>query len=181
MSYVKITNGSVTTYPYSVGQLRRDNSNVSFPRNIPTEVMNRYGMYSVTLDDVPDYNPLTHKVVTATTPTRNIIRMMTEEDATDPVTGEVDTDLVGTPLYGNQWVIAHSVVSLTEDEITANNTATADLNRYKRNNKLAETDFYALSDVTMSSAMTTYRQALRDLPDHSNWPNLQDSDWPTKP
>ena len=30
--------------------------------------------------------------------------------------------------------------------------------------KLQETDFYALSDVTMSDAMTTYRQALRDIP-----------------
>jgi len=57
----------------------------------------------------------------------------------------------------------------------------AESNRSKRNNLLSKTDFYALSDVTMSSAMTTYRQALRDLPDHSNWPNLQDSDWPTKP
>jgi len=59
------------------------------------------------------------------------------------------------------------------------NTATT--NRATRNAKLAETDFYALSDVTMSSEMTTYRQALRDLPDHSNWPNLEDVDWPTKP
>ena len=35
--------------------------------------------------------------------------------------------------------------------------------RVKRNILLAETDFYALSDVTMSEAMTTYRQELRDL------------------
>ena len=35
----------------------------------------------------------------------------------------------------------------------------------KRNGLLAETDFYALSDVTMSDDMKTYRQALRDLPD----------------
>ena len=35
--------------------------------------------------------------------------------------------------------------------------------RVKRNAKLAETDFYALSDVTMSAGMTTYRQELRDL------------------
>lgn len=53
--------------------------------------------------------------------------------------------------------------------------------RVTRNAKLAETDFYALSDVTMSSEMTTYRQALRDLPTHDNWPNLNDADWPTKP
>ena len=54
-------------------------------------------------------------------------------------------------------------------------------NRSTRDSKLAETDFYALSDVTMSSDMTTYRQALRDLPTHDNWPNLEDADWPTKP
>ena len=35
--------------------------------------------------------------------------------------------------------------------------------RAKRNKLLAETDFYALSDVTMSSEMEPYRQELRDL------------------
>jgi len=37
--------------------------------------------------------------------------------------------------------------------------------RSKRNRLLAETDFYALSDVTMSDDMKTYRQDLRDLPE----------------
>jgi hypothetical protein len=50
--------------------------------------------------------------------------------------------------------------------------------REKRNALLAETDFYALSDVTMPDAMKTYRQALRDLPMHKDWPNV---DFPTKP
>ena len=59
------------------------------------------------------------------------------------------------------------------------NTATS--NRSTRDSKLAETDWHGMSDVTMSSDMTTYRQALRDLPTHSNWPNLEDADWPTKP
>ena len=36
--------------------------------------------------------------------------------------------------------------------------------RGDRNRRLSSTDFYALSDVTMSQAMTDYRQALRDLP-----------------
>jgi len=40
--------------------------------------------------------------------------------------------------------------------------AMADL-RYKRNNLLKETDFHGMSDRTMSSDMTTYRQELRDL------------------
>ena len=35
--------------------------------------------------------------------------------------------------------------------------------RFKRNAKLAETDFHGLSDNTMSAGMTTYRQELRDL------------------
>ena len=60
--------------------------------------------------------------------------------------------------------------------------------RIERNIRLAETDFYALSDVTMSSYMTTYRQALRDLP--SNYTvndssklaeDLSNLNWPTKP
>ena len=59
------------------------------------------------------------------------------------------------------------------------NTATS--NRSTRDSKLADTDWHGMSDVTMSSDMTTYRQALRDLPTHSTWPNLEDADWPTKP
>lgn len=53
--------------------------------------------------------------------------------------------------------------------------------RRERNRLLAETDHYGLSDVTMSAAMTTYRQALRDITTHADWPNLGDDDWPTKP
>ena len=54
--------------------------------------------------------------------------------------------------------------------------------RSRRDGLLSETDFYALSDVTMADDMKTYRQALRDITAHSNFPhNLTDDDWPTKP
>ena len=53
--------------------------------------------------------------------------------------------------------------------------------RRKRNNLLVETDWMSGTDVTMPNNWKTYRQALRDLSTHSNWPNLEDSDWPTKP
>ena len=53
--------------------------------------------------------------------------------------------------------------------------------RSTRDRKLSETDWTALSDVTMADNMKAYRQALRDLPDHKNWPNLEEDDWPTKP
>ena len=58
---------------------------------------------------------------------------------------------------------------------------TATNHRNTRDSKLAETDWTAMSDVTMADNMKTYRQALRDLPTHKNWPDLEDADWPTKP
>ena len=57
----------------------------------------------------------------------------------------------------------------------------AETNRTERNTRLTETDYFALTDVTMDAAMTTYRQQLRDITDHANWPNLSEDDWPTKP
>ena len=53
--------------------------------------------------------------------------------------------------------------------------------RTQRDGLLAETDWMALSDVTMSAEMATYRQALRDITDHANFPHLDEADWPTKP
>ena len=59
--------------------------------------------------------------------------------------------------------------------------ALADM-RTRRTRLLAETDFYALSDVTMSSDMTTYRQALRDLPAGKDTVSkCENATWPTKP
>jgi hypothetical protein len=59
--------------------------------------------------------------------------------------------------------------------------ALADL-RAKRNRLLAETDYYALSDVTMSDDMKTYRQNLRDLPAGKDTvAKCEGATWPTKP
>ena len=54
--------------------------------------------------------------------------------------------------------------------------------RERRNRLLAETDFYGNSDVTMSDDMTTYRQALRDLPAGKDTvEKCENATWPTKP
>ncbi len=53
--------------------------------------------------------------------------------------------------------------------------------RAERDRRLAETDWMANSDVTMSSAWTTYRQALRDVPAQDGVTGLDDVTWPTKP
>jgi len=67
-------------------------------------------------------------------------------------------------------------IPMTEAEITARKAEEAEWDnnnspfslameslRLRRNNLLAETDFHGMSDRTMSSDMTTYRQELRDL------------------
>ena len=84
-------------------------------------------------------------------------------------------------------------VQLTSDEETArdneeaawaageNARALAGMRR-DRDRLIAETDFYALSDVTMSSDMATYRQALRDLPSgKTTKAHVDGATWPTKP
>ena len=54
--------------------------------------------------------------------------------------------------------------------------------REDRNRLLVDTDFYALSDVTMADAMTTYRQDLRDLPSgKTTKAHVDAATWPTKP
>ena len=96
------------------------------------------------------------------------------------------------PYLDGGKVCTRRVVDLSADEqaaiVTASNDAAAKRNRAERDRRLAETDYLALSDVTMSDAMTTYRQALRDITTHANWPNLaypdmdgSGGDWPTKP
>ena len=94
------------------------------------------------------------------------------------------------PRYHN---INGNVVQFTAEEETARDAeeaawangtlarAQASLRR-ERNRRLAETDFYALSDVTMSSDMQTYRQNLRDLPSGKDTVEKCDNvTWPTKP
>jgi hypothetical protein len=52
--------------------------------------------------------------------------------------------------------------------------------RERRNHFLELTDWWSVSDLTMTAEQKTYRQTLRDLPTHSNWPHLKEDDWPSK-
>ena len=50
---------------------------------------------------------------------------------------------------------------------------------------LAETDWYVIrateTATEVPADIVTYRQALRDITTHVNWPYLDDADWPVKP
>ena len=72
----------------------------------------------------------------------------------------------------------------TEETNWANAAPTRALKilREKRNKLLAETDYLALSDATLTSNMTTYRQALRDLPNGKDTvAKCENATFPTKP
>ena len=74
----------------------------------------------------------------------------------------------------------------TDDEVTEKQTAENVKQqekevRKKRNTLLAETDYLALSDVTLSDNWKTYRQALRDITNDSEFPDTSKVTWPTKP
>ena len=94
------------------------------------------------------------------------------------------------PRYHN--INGERVQFTAEEETAADNAETAYANaaparalarlRDKRNRLLKETDFYGNSDVTMSDDMTTYRQALRDLPAGKDTvEKCENATWPTKP
>ena len=151
--FVKVTNGEINTYPYSVGKLRRDNPRVSFPRKISDEMLASYGVHDVKWLPSPEHNTETHFV----------------EYSPVPV------------LQDGAWVYSPTVRELSEDQIAERSVSRAGEARAKRNTLLIETDYFALTDVTMTDSMTAYRQALRDITLHSNWPNLEDANWPTKP
>ena len=51
--------------------------------------------------------------------------------------------------------------------------------RTQRDTLLAETDWWASSDLTMTAEQTAYRQALRDVPSQEGFPDTVT--WPVKP
>ena len=161
MEYRIQSTGEVKTQ----GEVRRMHSNTSLPRVWDANVCSALGIDPVLAAPKPEVTGYTQAIRNGATQDAN----------------------------GN-WVQAWSVVDMfadtTEDGVTTTKAEheaayQADLDakaaasvRTTRDAKLAETDWTALTDVTMAAEMTTYRQALRDITLHENFPHLQDSDWP---
>ena len=102
------------------------------------------------------------------------------------VTGEDENGTAIETSDTSKWGVTWKQVS---DKMTAIDAAAPMKElRLQRDAKLVETDWYALSDVTMTDNMKTYRQALRDLPAHNDGKNatlkdgvLENVKWPLKP
>ena len=99
----------------------------------------------------------------------------------DAVVNIMQTGTYGTPSLELvcEWDDDKGVFPTADEMNAAVVKGNWDRARKERNELLAETDFYALSDVTMSADMATYREALRDLP--ASTADSEDVVWPTKP
>ena len=149
MLLLKANGSTVEQYPYSMGLLRKDNPNTSFPKQVSASDMAAFNVYPVT--EVTPTVSDTQKLVKVWTPT----------------------------LVGGEWVLAHEAVDLTSDDIAEATAVLAANAREQRDKLLSATDFYALSDVVMTSEMTTYRSDLRAVPAQSDFPTT--ITWPTAP
>ena len=78
---------------------------------------------------------------------------------------------------GSQWV--SEVIPVEPEPEVPEPTPQDVLVRIERDSLLADTDWTASTDVTMSDEMRTYRQALRDVPSQAGFPD--DVTWPVKP
>jgi len=80
------------------------------------------------------------------------------------------------PSWANDCVAAHAAAVAA----AAANAPTAIVEaRMKRDALIAETDWWASSDLTMTVAQSAYRQALRDITDQAGFP--YSITWPEKP
>jgi hypothetical protein len=162
--YRNRTTGVVMTQ----GQVRAANPNMSLPR-----------VWKAATLDALNIDAVLRSPAATTTAYQNSVRDGVEQDSNGN--------------WVEKYVARDMFADTTEDGVTTTkaehetayqatlDAAEAERNRTKRDGLLAETDYFALTDVTMDAPMTTYRQALRDITAHANWPDLADDDWPTKP
>ena len=151
----------------SQGELRRDNPNMSLPK-----VWNSFTFDALNVDPV----------LRAPKPTTGIGAYQIVRR--NGVTQDANNNWV------EAWEIADMFADIEGGQTKAEQEAAyqqhlddsaAERNRNERDRLIAETDWWASSDLTMTAEQTAYRQALRDITTHANWPHLGEDDWPTKP
>lgn len=149
--FVKITNGQVDQANYTIGNLRRDNPNVSFPKNISDELLAEYGVYRVVETAAPTYNARTQRLVTQS-PT----------------------------LIEGVWTVSRIAVDKDQAQITAETAQVTANVREDRNRRLTASDWTQVADAPVDkAAWAAYRQGLRDVPSQAGFP--WDVTWPVEP
>jgi len=152
MNFVKTDNDKkVVTYPYLLADIMSDNPKTSFPCNITAELAAQWNVFPVVEEPKPIYHERIQKCVRNSEPTFD----------------------------GEHWTIGWTVSNKTEEETTQYDADLSAEIRTDRNKRLADTDWWAVSDRTMSSGQTEYRDLLRKVPQQTGFP--LSVTWPTKP
>ena len=155
------TTGEVKTQ----GQLRKENPNMSMPR-----------VWNDNVFDALNVDPVLRSPAASVGQYQISVRDGVEQNSN----GDWVEKYVARDMFADDAELGTKAEQEAAYQAQLDSQA-AERNRSERDRLLAETDWHALSDVTMSAEMTTYRQALRDITSHANWPHLNDDDWPTKP
>lgn len=139
--YAKINNGVVEIYPYTIGDLRKDNPNTSFPKQIPDSVLEEFGIVAIQQVQPP-----------------TVSHTQTWQETT-PV------------LDGGVWKQAYSVSNASQADIAARIEEKSKEVRKDRDTRLSDTDWTQVADAPVDkAAWATYRQALRDVPEQAGFP-----------
>ena len=162
MNYRNKTTAAVSTQ----GELRRANANTSFPRVWGAGVCTLLNIDPVLAAPQPSHTALQR--VNSVAPVQDANNNWVE--GWEVVDMFADTTVDGVTTTKSAHGSAHTASLVAAESATA---------RATRDALLTATDFYALSDVTMSSAMATYRTALRNVPAQSEFPAT--ISWPTAP
>ena len=152
----------------SQGQIRLDNKNMSLPRVWTANVCDALGVDPVLAAPAPEPSAAY----------KSVVRNGAVQDANGNwVQAWVEREMFTE--YTDENGDVQTVAAQKTAYDTANTAALAASERAKRDELLKETDHYGLSDVTMSTEMTTYRQALWDVPQQTGFPST--ISWPEKP
>ena len=170
--YRNRTSGEVKT----VSELEAENKNMSFPKVWSESTLDALNVDPVLASPQPDpsgdYKVLVRNGVEQDSDD-NWVYAWTEQD----MFTEYEEDVTDEDGVTTTNVVT---VQAQKDAYDAANTAfTAAQVRSQRDLLLSETDHYGLSDVTMPDDMATYRQALRDVPQQTDFPST--ITWPEKP
>jgi len=152
--YVKLNKGAVHRFPYTIQDLRQENSNTSFPVVLSDEMLANFGVFPVFESDKPDTDRFSYAV---------------KRPLPEMVNGE--------------WVVLWDVLAKSPESIAEQNEHQAAKVRDSRNDKLSATDWTQITDAPLTTEQravwSSYRQSLRDLTAQPGFPWV--IDWPVKP
>jgi hypothetical protein len=149
--YVLAPNQTVEIFPYSIGALRRDNPNTSFPRNPSDAVLADWNVFPVVEQSPPEYNPASQNL-----------------------------NQLNPTLADGEWLQTWQVTAASAEEIAERLQSKEAEVRQQRNELLSTCDWTQLPDSPADhEAWATYRQALRDVTAQEGFP--WDVTWPEAP